>query len=242
LSLLKVNSFLDEQLEEINKNLSKKNVEEILLFLKKSFSEIAVLTAFGYSGIVLLDFIKKIIPATSIIFIDTRRHFPETLKLKDYYLNEIGLNIRSIQTHLSEVEIMAKYGKNLEKRSPDLCCSIRKVNPLLKILPEKVIWISALRKDQSSSRANLQFIEKDGRGTIKIYPLINWSKNDVWKYIRSKNLKYNVLHDKNYPSVGCFCCTTKVNDGEAERSGRWTSIPKFECGIHQHLKKTKKNK
>jgi len=223
-----------QKIKEFNLQFEGKDVGEILRFVKQRFKRIGMLTAFGYSGIALIDFIREIMPEVEIFFIDTRKHFLETLEIRDFYRDEIGLNIITIQSRLSEDEIEIIYGTNLHEKDPDLCCKIRKVDPLLEVLPQKDVWISALRRGQSPTRQKLNILEKDGRNMLKIYPLITWNGEQTWRYIKTRNLKYNPLHDKNYPSIGCYCCTTQVREGKDERSGRWTTIPKLECGIHKH--------
>jgi phosphoadenosine phosphosulfate reductase len=115
-----------------------------------------------------------------------------------------------------------------------VCCQLRKVEPLREMLSGLRAWITAVRRDQSPTRAATRIIERDAQfGLIKINPLARWSTQDVWKYIVKHDVPYNPLHDQGYPSLGCMPCTTSVQIGEDARAGRWRGTNKTECGIHQ---------
>ena len=134
-------------------------------------------------------------------------------------------------------EHAAQYGSALWKRDPDQCCYIRKIKPLEETLQGAAAWISGLRREQSPTRAKTNFVNKDERfHSIKICPLIHWTWDDVWNYIRSNNLPYNELHDQGYPSIGCFPCTRAVGNSDS-RAGRWAGFNKTECGLHTVQKK-----
>ena len=127
-----------------------------------------------------------------------------------------------------------QYGKNLWEKDPDTCCNLRKVMPLRKALDNYDIWITGIRKKQTQVRKQSSLIEFESRfEVIKINPLINWTHDEVWDYIKTHNLPYNPLHDNSYPSIGCKQCTTPVCAGEDDRSGRWKGKNKTECGLHQ---------
>lgn len=222
----------------LKKDFTGRDVSEIILLSYEEFSEeLAMTTAFGYSGIVLMNFIKDTVPQVPIYFIDTRLHFPETIDLMNRIRNEWKLNIQLLYPNFSEKELDTIIGKNAFRTNPDICCHYRKVIPLLKVLETKNAWLSAIRRDQFKTRANLDVIEIDGRGMIKINPMWDWSQEKVWFYIKKYELPYNPLHDKNFPSIGCVPCTAPVNDGEGEREGRWKGLEKKECGIHIHANK-----
>ncbi|GGB31500.1 phosphoadenylyl-sulfate reductase [Virgibacillus dakarensis] len=191
--------------------------------------------SFGAEGIVLIDLIAKVNPCATIVFLDTGLHFPETYSLieevKQKYPN---LNIKMVKPSLTVEEQAAEYGNKLWERHPNLCCHIRKIQPLARELSRVDAWISGLRREQSIGRRNIAYINKDDRfKSIKICPLIHWKWDDVWEYIKLNNLPYNKLHDNNYPSIGCEMCTLPVKDGRDARSGRWANFQKSECGLHQ---------
>ncbi|WP_079507446.1 phosphoadenylyl-sulfate reductase [Mesobacillus jeotgali] len=196
--------------------------------------EIVYASSFGAEAIVLIDIIRKIKKDAHIVFLDTGLHFPETYEV----INQIqarypDLRIEKKEPEMSLDEQAAQYGSALWLRDPNQCCNIRKVIPLQRTLTAKQAWISGLRREQSPTRANTEFINKDEKfKNIKICPLIHWSWDDVWKYIRDNDLPYNVLHDQQYPSIGCFPCTKPVNSAGDSRAGRWSGSGKTECGLH----------
>lgn len=210
-----------------------KEVSEIISLAYKEFGDnLAMTSAFGYSGIVLMSFVKEIAPNLPIYFIDTRLHFEETIKLLNKIKNEWKLNIQCIYPNYNEEELEKIIGKEAYKINPDICCHYRKVDPLVRILKTKTAWLSAIRRDQSSSRIEIKVIELDGRDLIKVNPLFNWTRDQVWMYIRKYDLPYNPLHDQYYPSIGCKPCTVPVDKGGSERNGRWKKFQKIECGLH----------
>jgi len=228
------------RISELKKEFEKKSVPEIITRSHEEFGDkLAMTTAFGYSGIVLMNFIKDIIPDIPIYFIDTRFHFEETLKLAEKIKKEWKLNIIYISTQYTDKELENMIGKEAYKTNPDLCCQYRKVEPLLRILKTKDAWLSSIRRDQAVTREFIDVIEIDARGAVKINPLYTWTRDQTWMYIRKYDLPYNPLHDQYYPSVGCKPCTSPVDKGGSERDGRWRGMPKVECGIHAHNKKNK---
>jgi len=126
-----------------------------------------------------------------------------------------------------------EYGEKLWEKDPDACCNIRKVLPLKEALIKYDLWITGIRKKQTQVRKKSNLIEFESRfEVIKINPLINWTHDEVWSYIKEHNLPYNPLHDANYPSIGCKPCTSPVCQGDDDRSGRWKGTNKTECGLH----------
>ena len=191
--------------------------------------------SFGAEGIVLIDLISKVNPEAKVVFLDTNLHFKETYtlieKVKQKYPR---LNIKITEPSLTLSQQAKEYGDKLWERKPDQCCNIRKIIPVEKELSEVDAWISGLRREQSLTRRNTEYINKDHRFKhVKICPLIHWKWEDVWNYIELNNLPYNELHDDNYPSIGCEMCTLQVNKDEDQRSGRWANTVKKECGLHQ---------
>jgi phosphoadenosine phosphosulfate reductase len=132
-----------------------------------------------------------------------------------------------------------KHGINLFYESVEnrkMCCNVRKIEPLKRALKNNEIWITGLRREQSVTRTTMQFAEYDKENNIiKINPLINWTNEDVWKQIKEKKIPYNLLHDKGFPSIGCFPCTRAVEKGEDIRAGRWwwENPDTKECGLHK---------
>ncbi|WP_042463973.1 phosphoadenylyl-sulfate reductase [Neobacillus dielmonensis] len=196
--------------------------------------QIVYSSSFGAEAIVLIDLIQQVKPDAHIVFLDTGLHFLETYDVIDRIEARFpSLKIERKQPSLTLDEQAAQYGTALWKRDPNQCCHIRKVLPLRETLTAKQAWISGLRRDQSPTRKDTQFLNKDEKfKNIKICPLIHWTWDEVWEYIRSKDLPYNQLHDQNYPSIGCFPCTQAVEAGGDSRAGRWSGSSKTECGLH----------
>ncbi|WP_058308955.1 phosphoadenylyl-sulfate reductase [Gracilibacillus massiliensis] len=190
--------------------------------------------SFGAESMVLIDLIAKVKKDAALVFLDTGLHFQETYDLIEEVQQRYPLlNIDLKKPSITVDEQREQYGAALWKRNPDQCCYIRKVKPLEEALSGATAWISGLRRAQSPTRANTNFINKDDRfQSIKICPLIHWTWEDVWDYIELNDLPYNKLHDQNYPSIGCIPCTTKVLNNDDERAGRWADFQKTECGLH----------
>jgi len=206
--------------------------EIITLAAEELGDKLMMTTAFGYSGIVLLSFIKDVDKHIPIYFIDTGYHFQETLKLRLKIMEDWNLDIQMISSSRSAKELDQLLGKEAYHVDPDLCCYYRKVEPLQNLMHAATVWLSANRRDQSPTRADTEVIGIDGRGQIKINPLFNWTRDDCWNYIRKYDLPYNPLHDQFYPSIGCYPCTNPIDKGGDERSGRWVGSDKIECGLH----------
>jgi phosphoadenosine phosphosulfate reductase len=191
--------------------------------------------SFGAEGIVLIDLIHKVNKQAKIIFLDTGLHFPETYelieKVKERYPS---LEISLIKPKASLEDQEKWYGEELWKHNPNLCCHMRKVVPLKEALSNVSAWISGLRREQSLTRRNTQYINKDEKfHKVKICPLIHWSWDEIMTYITLNNLPYNPLHDQGFPSIGCAPCTKPVTDTKDLRAGRWAGSSKTECGLHE---------
>ena len=223
-----------------NEKLADADVMTILKWAKKKFGDgLAMTTAFGYSGLVLLHHALQIMPRINIYFIDTGYHFPETIEFCNRIAKEWNLNLEVLKPAISKKQLEKRIGKAPYKKNPDLCYHYCKVEPLLRVIHEKAAWLSGLRKDQSITRADIEVIELDGRGVIKVSPLANWTREQTWDYIRKHNIPTHPLHEKGYPSIGCEPCTSSVKEGGDERDGRWPFMQKVECGIHLRRKKKK---
>ncbi|WP_152655101.1 phosphoadenylyl-sulfate reductase [Oceanobacillus sp. CFH 90083] len=225
-----------EDYEALNHKLERKDSLEILKWAYQAYGdELVYACSFGAEGIVLIDMIHKVKKDAVIVFLDTDFHFKETYELIEKVQQRYPtLRIEMTKPELTPAEQAEAHGPALWKVNPDLCCSIRKLIPLEQQLNQYTAWISGLRREQSPTRANTQFVNQDRRfQSIKICPLIHWTEEEIWMYIRLHQLPYNELHDKNYPSIGCEYCTKPVLEGEDARSGRWANSNKTECGLHQ---------
>jgi len=193
-------------------------------------------TAFGASGIVLMDLALQIQPDVDIFYVDTGYFFPETEQLIDRLQNHYQRSFRRIATPLTIAEQSKRYGPQLHQNDPDLCCHLRKVQPMRQALRDSTAWVTALRRDQSKTRDATPMVKWNDRyGVLKLSPLVRWDEQDVWQYIHEHKLPYNELHDHNYPSIGCWPCTRAVLPGEDLRAGRWQGRDKTECGLHWEI-------
>ena len=212
------------------------NPKELLKWIAKNLPNERVImgTGFGPPGLVLLDILFKVTKNISVFYIDTGFLFDQTYKLRDQLEEKYGFKFLKISTELTPEMQEKQYGHNLWENNPDKCCNIRKVMPLIDALDNRDIWITGIRKKQTQVRKQSSLIEFESRfEVIKINPLINWTHDEVWEYIKIHNLPYNPLHDNNYPSIGCKQCTSPVCEGEDDRAGRWKGTNKTECGLHQ---------
>jgi phosphoadenosine phosphosulfate reductase len=223
----------DQRVAKLLPRMNGQGPAEIIRLAREEFgAQMMMTTAYGYSGIVLLSFVRKSFPEIPSYFIDTGYHFEESLKLHQKISSEWGLNIKVLTSRRSENELEQLHGSEGFRTNPDQCCYYRKVEPLMEIMTEDAVWLSATRRDQALTRAHTQAVNIDGRGQIKINPLYDWTSEDCWNHIRKYDLPYNPLHDQFYPSIGCYPCTRPADKGGEERSGRWAGSDKIECGLH----------
>jgi phosphoadenosine phosphosulfate reductase len=181
---------------------------------------------------VLVHMVSELGLEIDAIELDTHLFFKETYETRERMVERYGL--RLIQPDvLTVAEQHKREGPNLWETDPDRCCSIRKVEPLIRALEPYDAWISGIRRDQSPSRVTAQKVERSDRyGVWKIQPLADWDEKRVWSYIAANEIPYNPLHDAGYRSIGCIPCTRPTRPEEEERAGRWAGSDKLECGIH----------
>jgi phosphoadenosine phosphosulfate reductase len=229
---------IDKDVKAISDEFETTSPEAVLRWAIEEFSpDIALATGFGAEGCVLVSMLSAISTATRIFYLDTDLLFPETYALRDQLEARYGVHFERRATSLSVSDQAAQYGERLWEREPDLCCRLRKVEPLREMLKGLRAWVTAIRRDQSAERMHTDFVEWDQRfGLVKINPLAAWSARDVWNYIAKHDVPYNTLHDRGYPSIGCEPCTTPVEIGQTARAGRWRGTVKSECGIHEGRK------
>lgn len=230
---LSYENFTEERQREVLEQLKNKDAMDIIKWAYDTFADDLIYAcSFGAEGIVLIDLISKIEPRAQILFLDTHLHFYETYKVISAVKERYPLlHIQMIEPELSLAEQAEMHGDQLWRKNPDLCCRLRKVEPLKRALYGRKAWMSGLRREQSETRARIQYVNKDDKfHSIKICPLIHWTWEDIWNYIRTFQLPYNELHDRSYPSIGCEPCTQPAA-GDS-RTGRWMGHGKTECGLH----------
>lgn len=194
-------------------------------------------TSFGMEGCALVDMYARRGEALEVTYLDTMFFFPETYELIDRMRERYPhLSFVNRGTSVTAEEQAAAHGAELWKRDPDLCCRIRKVEPLRQLMQRADIWISAIRRSQGPTRARVEMVEWDPRfNVLKLNPLAFWDRTDVWRYVRENDVPYNALHEQGYPSLGCTHCTKPVEGAAPDsytRLGRWSGTDKTECGLH----------
>jgi len=223
-------------------NLAEKT-SELISYLKKievTQSPTTFACSFGAEDMVLLDAIARNAKTIEVFTLDTGRLPEETQTLLEAARDTYPIAIRTYFPEASSVEAwVAQNGPNAFYKSiaqRKQCCEIRKIEPLRRALTGKKSWITGLRREQSQARQTLELETwDDGNGLTKINPLVDWTNDEVWAYIRQHDVPYNALHDRGYPSIGCAPGTRAVQPGEDIRAGRWWwESSSKECGLHQH--------
>lgn len=198
---------------------------------------VVMTSSFGMEGCALIDMYARLDKPLTVVYLDTMFFFPETYDLRDRMVERYPqLQFVNRGTTLTPEEQVGLYGNELWKKNPDLCCKLRKVDPMRAVMAETDVWITAIRRSQSVARAHTRVIEWDWRHhVLKLCPLANWERADVWEYIKKHDVPYNDLHEQGYPTVGCTHCTQPVpgsSPTDYSRAGRWQDIEKTECGLH----------
>lgn len=229
-----------EKANAYNERFESMSAEGILrAVLEMHAGKVAFSTSLGAEDQVLTHLLAGLGSGSFIFTLDTGRMFPETYELIEKTVARYGIRIKAFFPDTEKVEEMVlQKGINLFYHSVEnrkLCCNIRKIEPLKRALSGYEIWITGLRRDQSLTRNHLSYASWDeANQVIKVNPLLNWSEQDVWDFIRAHRVPYNTLHDKGFPSIGCQPCTRAVQPGEDIRSGRWwwERPESRECGLH----------
>lgn len=218
----------------IREFLERSSAEELLHWSVETFgSQVEIASGFGAEGVALIDMAMGVEPEIRVFTLDTAFLFPETYRLIERIEERYGIRVERLQSEMSPAEQERVHGEALWSRQPDVCCNLRKVEPLTRKLSQLGAWITSIRRDQTAARARARKVEWDSKfQLVKINPLADWRTEDVWSYIREHDVPYNPLHDLNYPSIGCTHCTRAVDPGEDPRAGRWPGFAKTECGLH----------
>lgn len=223
-----------EELERDSKALETATPKQILKWAVERFApKFTMATAFGPEGMTIIHMLAEVAPDTPIFNLDTGYQFQETLELRERVKEKYGIEVEYKRPELTVAEYELANGGPVYKSNPNRCCFDRKLKVLHDSARGHHAWASAIRRDQSPDRAAAPIVGWDRKfQLVKISPLANWTKKDVWSLITSEKIPYNPLHDQGYPSVGCFPCTRAVLPGEDERAGRWSGFKKTECGLH----------
>ena len=215
--------YTDAELADLSAEFERMPASKVIAWAVESFGPHLAMTA-SMTDAVLIDLATKVDPGIEVVFIDTGYHFPQTLATVEEVRRHYGLNLRMMT--------VARQSEDLWLADPENCCSAVKVGQLDRALAGKDAWMSGLRRQESTGRADAPIISRDLRGLVKLNPIATWTDSDVDEYIARHDIIVNPLTEQGYPSIGCMPCTTPVADGEDPRSGRWRGQDKTECGLH----------
>jgi phosphoadenosine phosphosulfate reductase len=205
--------------------------EEIMGWAFQRFGQKLAITS-SMADTVMIHLAERTAPGLDVIFLDTGYHFVETIGTRDAVQQMFDVHVVNVTPELTVPEQDATYGKDLFARDPDLCCKMRKVEPLGRALAPYSAWATGLRRADSPRRAKTKIVTWDNtKKMIKIAPIATWTDDQVAAYIDEHGLISNPLLADGYPSIGCEPCTSRPVDGQDPRSGRWAGMGKTECGI-----------
>ena len=192
-------------------------------------------SSFQTHSIVLLHIISRIDKSIPVYFLNTGYLFPKTVEFKDQIAEEFGLSVIDLKPTTPKVLQKDVTGNLLFTSEPDYCCHINKVLPLETLLPQFDVWINGVRADQTAERSAMQEEQPAPHNVVRYHPMLTWTKQDIYRYIKEFNLPKHPLDPLGYTSVGCEPCTHKPSLSDLERSGRWAGMKKTECGINTDL-------
>ena len=210
-------------------------VEQALAVLRwagETFGDDFAVTSSMADGL-LAHLASRAVPGVNVVFLDTGYHFAETVGTRDWISSVLPITLVNVTPPQTVAEQDAEHGPALHDRDPDLCCSLRKVQPLAQALAGYAAWGSGVRRDEAATRAGTRVVDWDAkRGMVKVNPLAAWTQDDVDGYIAEHQVPVNPLQEIGYASIGCAPCTRPVAPGEDPRAGRWAGRGKTECGLH----------
>lgn len=226
-------SALAAQAEWLNRRWAEASADRILSEAIETVfkGRIAVVSSFGAEAAVLLHFVAQVDKATPVLFLETGKHFLETLTYRDILVDRFGFtDARSLEPSAADLAREDPAG-DLWSKNPDRCCHLRKVVPLDKALQGFGAWVTGRKRFQTAQRAALSIAEvADGR--IKVNPLASWTEPQINQAFKDFRLPRHPLFDEGFASIGCAPCTRRILEGEDSRAGRWSGREKTECGIH----------
>lgn len=223
---------LREIVQHVGAELELAPAEHIIEWAFATFGERFCITS-SMGDAVVAHLAAKVAPGIDVVFLDTGYHFAETIGTRDAVAATMDVNVITIEPKQTVAEQDAEHGPELFKRDPDLCCALRKVEPLRTSLDGYDAWATGLRRAETKNRVIAPVVGWDAKKKkVKVSPIARWSDEDVDTYIAENGVLVNPLVYDNYPSIGCWPCTRRVAPGDDPRSGRWAGTNKTECGIH----------
>lgn len=209
------------------------SAEQVIAWAAANFHVDAVAIACSMADAVLPHLVTKQIANAEVLFLDTGYHFLETRITRDEVARQLPVRIVDVLPKQTVAQQDAEHGEKLYSRDPNLCCQLRKVDPLHNVLKNYELWFTGVRRDEAPTRANTELITWDEKnGLVKVNPVAAWSFDDLIDYSNANQVPVNLLLSNGYPSIGCEPCTKPVAAGEDPRSGRWAGANKIECGLH----------
>lgn len=222
--------------QDLNEKFETESPPAIIAWAAETFRpDIAMSCSFQTQSLPLLHIISQVAPDLPVMFVDTGYHFPETLVFRDQLVDKWNLNLQIVRAETPREKFIQLHGHDLYQRNPDLCCFINRVEPMQRATAGLQAWISGIRRDQSATRAKRKILEQTPTGLLRVHPMANWTRQEVWQYIHDHNLPEHPLLSQGYPSIGCAPCTQPIFAGQDERAGRWAGQTKTECGLHTLL-------
>ncbi|HZR49162.1 MAG TPA: phosphoadenylyl-sulfate reductase [Streptosporangiaceae bacterium] len=218
--------------EQAAADLADASAEEVIRWATDTFGDRICITS-SMTDAVIIHLASAVKPGIDVVFLDTGYHFPETVGTRDAVDVVYPVRMLNITPSRTVAEQDAELGPRLYGRNPDLCCYLRKVEPLERALKNYDAWITGVRRDETNSRRSTKVVEwDDRREMVKVNPIVGWSGKQVDEFIAEQGVLVNPLVYDGYPSIGCATCTARVEPGADPRSGRWAGTGKTECGIH----------
>ncbi|MBF0689808.1 MAG: phosphoadenylyl-sulfate reductase [Cellulomonas sp.] len=218
--------------EQAGRELEGAHPADVLRWARTVFGTDLVLAS-SMGDEVLVDIAAKAAPGIDVIFLDTGYHFAETLGTRDYYADFTDVTLRTVLPLRTVAEQDAEHGPRLHERDPNLCCALRKVEPLERGLAPYTAWVTGMRREDAPTRTDITVVGWDARRSkVKLNPLAAWTWDDVNAYVAEHHVVLNPLRELGYASIGCAPCTRAVAPGEDPRAGRWAGTNKTECGLH----------
>ena len=228
----------EDEIRDLNVRFEDEHPQEILRWAltESRLPRVGIASAFQAEGTAVIHMAIQVEPDVPILFLETGFHFAETLAFKEQLAERFDLNVMDLTgDHTVESQELT-FGPRLYERNPKLCCDLNKVIPFNRALRGLDGWITSLRRDSAWTRQNTPIVHQyecfPGKTLVKINPVANWSRPQVWRYLKENDIPHHPLYGLGFGSIGCAPCTRVVFPGEDERAGRWSGIMKAECGIH----------
>ncbi|OLT29977.1 phosphoadenosine phosphosulfate reductase [Nocardiopsis sp. CNR-923] len=221
-----------ELAERAARELEGATAREIIAWAAETFGDGLCMTS-SMADALMVDLASRVKPGIDVIFLDTGYHFPETIGTRDAVESVYDITLVNVEPNRTVTEQDQALGPRLHGRNPELCCHLRKVEPLRRALAPYSAWLTGVRRGDSATRRGTPVVQWDRRRRMtKVNPIARWTQDEVDAYVVEHGVIVNPLQYDGYPSIGCEPCTRRVAPGEDPRSGRWAGTGKTECGIH----------